>query len=183
MIWGAPSVPAMTFWGSVVLCALLLVVGLRLLRGRRRAIGGAVLAVALMAPLAARAITLPFTFANGTVADATQVNANFAALNTNRAYGFIAENGVQQPGNVGIVDVVLGARAGEYCFKLGFQPVSAVATLNPTFSQSQSVPMIIQTAPGFTDQGDCPSDHQDAEVIITGVNGGFFRNAFSVVFQ
>jgi hypothetical protein len=80
MIWGGATtaVPALTTWGAIVLGALLLAFGVRRLRGPRpRVVGVVALALAILLPLSARA--LPFVFSNGTVADATQVNANFAA--------------------------------------------------------------------------------------------------------
>jgi hypothetical protein len=78
---GALSVPAVGFWGAMLLGAALAVVGLRLVRnGRRRTLGVIAVAIAILAPITARAVTL-ITFTNGTVADANQVNANFAALN------------------------------------------------------------------------------------------------------
>jgi hypothetical protein len=82
MIWGraAASVPALGFWGVLLLGAVLGAVGVRLLRGARpRALGVLALALAIAIPLSAGAVTL-ITFTNGTVADANQVNANFAAL-------------------------------------------------------------------------------------------------------
>jgi hypothetical protein len=80
MIWGGTTaVPALSTWAAIVLGALLLAFGVRRLRGPRpRVVGALALALAVLVPLSARA--LPFVFANGTVADATQVNANFAAL-------------------------------------------------------------------------------------------------------
>jgi hypothetical protein len=80
MIWGrTPAVPALGAWGAILLGAVLLAFGIRRLRGPRpRVLGALALALAILLPLSARA--LPFTFTNGTVADATQVNANFAAL-------------------------------------------------------------------------------------------------------
>jgi hypothetical protein len=78
MIWGqAGAVPAIGFWTSCALGALLGVVGMRALRHKRR--GVLLVALALLIPVSARAVTL-ITFNNGTVADANQVNANFAAL-------------------------------------------------------------------------------------------------------
>lgn len=64
----------------MLLGVVLGVVGLRRLREvRPRSLGAAALALALLIPLSARALTL-VTFTNGTVADANQINANFAAL-------------------------------------------------------------------------------------------------------
>jgi hypothetical protein len=79
MIWGGvATVPAVGFWGAVALGALLGSLGVRRLRGRPRMVGAGALLLALLLPISARAV--PFTFTNGTIADATQVNANFAAL-------------------------------------------------------------------------------------------------------
>jgi hypothetical protein len=80
MLWGQlAAVPALSFWGVILLAAVLGVLGGRRLRsGRPRTLGMIALGLALLVPISARA--LPFTFTNGTVADATQVNANFAAL-------------------------------------------------------------------------------------------------------
>jgi len=81
MIWGGTPVPAIGFWGTLLLGAVLGAVGVSFLRGRKpRTVGAIVLALALIIPISARAITL-ITFTNGTIADANQVNANFAALN------------------------------------------------------------------------------------------------------
>jgi hypothetical protein len=63
----------------IVLVALLGALAVRRLRsGRPRLLGMLTLAFALLVPISARA--LPYTFANGAVADANQVNANFAAV-------------------------------------------------------------------------------------------------------
>ena len=82
MVWGqaqAAAVPAVGFWGMILLAAALGAWGVRRLRGPRpRVVGTVALVLALLVPISARA--LPFTFTNGTVADATQVNANFAAV-------------------------------------------------------------------------------------------------------
>jgi hypothetical protein len=95
MIWGAPTaVPAVEFWGVVLLAALLGSLGVRRLRSARpRLMGMTALAVALLVPITARAV--PFTFTNGTVADATQVNANFAAV-----------SGLAPAGSSNLVDLV-----------------------------------------------------------------------------
>jgi hypothetical protein len=71
--------------------------------------GGQVLGVlALLAPLSARALgSLPFLFANGTVADATQVNANFEAL---RAEGVSdAETRVYGDGSAGALNIPINS--------------------------------------------------------------------------
>lgn len=80
MIWGQiVSVPALGFWGLLALGALLGIVGVRCLRGARpRTLGAMALALAILIPISVRAV--PFTFTNGTLADANQVNANFAAV-------------------------------------------------------------------------------------------------------
>jgi hypothetical protein len=58
---------------------------LRRSRPRTAALVGGALAVLL--PLSA--VAVPFTFANGTVADATQVNANFAALAPVNGFSYV----------------------------------------------------------------------------------------------
>jgi hypothetical protein len=80
MIWGRlATVPATSFWSLLILGALLGAVGVRFLRGPRpRRLAMFVLVFAVLIPITVRAV--PFTFTNGTVADATQVNANFAAV-------------------------------------------------------------------------------------------------------
>jgi hypothetical protein len=86
MVWGqgqAAAVPAAGFWGSMLLAVALGAWGVRRLSAPRpRLIGTIALGLALLMPISARA--LPFTFTNGTVADATQVNANFAAVVANQ---------------------------------------------------------------------------------------------------
>jgi hypothetical protein len=79
MIWGElAAVPALGFWSSLILGSLLGIVGARFLRrGRSRRVAILALAAGVLIPLTVRAV--PFTFTNGTVADAAQVNANFAA--------------------------------------------------------------------------------------------------------
>jgi hypothetical protein len=80
MLWGqTTSVPSLWFWGAAILSAALLLIGVSVLRkGRPRTMGIAALVVGLLVPLSVEAV--PFTFSNGTVADANQVNANFAAV-------------------------------------------------------------------------------------------------------
>jgi hypothetical protein len=162
---------------------MLMVVGLRLLRARRRTIGVAVLLLALAAPLSAKALSLPFTFANNTVADATQVNANFAALAATRAYGFVNANAtLDSLNNVGIADVVQPF-TGYYCFKLGFSPKNAVATIDPT--TTGTVDIIMTTVPRSSSVGlsGCPTDHLDGGVVIKTMNGALANAGFYIAFQ
>jgi hypothetical protein len=116
MIWGQlVAVPALGFWGAMLLGALLGGLGVRRLRGARpRVVGALALALALLVPISARA--LPFTFTNGTVADANQVNANFAAL--------ASQQGVAPAGSSNLVD--LTTSLGTFCnggsgFKVEFR--------------------------------------------------------------
>jgi hypothetical protein len=65
----------------MLLGAGLLLLGQRLLaRGSGRALTLMVLALAFLFPLSNALAALPFSFTNGTVADANQVNSNFSAL-------------------------------------------------------------------------------------------------------
>lgn len=82
MIWGAGSgVPLLGPSGLVALALGVALAGALLLwRGHRWGAGVALLALLLTAPAVALALTLPHTFANGTVADADEVNENFAAV-------------------------------------------------------------------------------------------------------
>jgi hypothetical protein len=85
MLWGVgPAVPAVGFWTAVALGAVLLAVGRRMVErgGHRRTIGVTALLLALVLPVSAALATVPFSFTNGTVADATQVNSNFSALDS-----------------------------------------------------------------------------------------------------
>jgi hypothetical protein len=68
----------------MLLGALLTAIGVRAVRGRRHAAALVLTAILLVVPLAAFAgsLVLPFTFSNGTIADANAVNANFAAVET-----------------------------------------------------------------------------------------------------
>lgn len=84
MLWGsgAPAVPTLDGWGLLLLSAVLVVTALLMLVKRRAPRTTLVLFVALVVPLAgyATTISMPYVFSNGTVADATQVNANFDEL-------------------------------------------------------------------------------------------------------
>jgi hypothetical protein len=177
------AVPALGFWGSVVLCACLMVVALRLLRRRRRAIGLTVLALALAVPLSAKALSLPFTFVNNTVADANQVNANFAALAATRAYGFVRANATLDPlNNAGILDVVQPF-TGQYCFRLGFTPKNVVATIDPTTTGAINIIMAIVPRSDAAGLSGCPTDHLDGGVIVKNVSGSLANVGFYIAFQ
>src|SRR5262245_43375966 len=79
MIWGqAAGVPALGLWAVLLLGAVLGAIGVRLLTGRPRTLGAIVLAFAILIAISVGAV--PFAFTNGTPADATKVNANFASL-------------------------------------------------------------------------------------------------------
>ena len=81
MIWGGAAVPTLPLGMLLLLMFCCFVAGGYLLRPERRNRRNAVAAALLvMLPFSVAAVTLPFTFQNGTIADANQVNANFAAL-------------------------------------------------------------------------------------------------------
>jgi hypothetical protein len=85
MIWGAPGVPALGTSSLVLLGVILVLVARHAIRSgvSARRTGLLAAAVALGLAWSAWAQTgpmLPFKFTNGSVADATQVNANFTAL-------------------------------------------------------------------------------------------------------
>ncbi len=82
--WGRTiNVPAMGFFGILVFSCLVGVSGVLLLRSKRMT-AGAFAVLLVLVPFTAFATTfvttVPFVFTNGTVANATQVNADFAAL-------------------------------------------------------------------------------------------------------
>jgi hypothetical protein len=85
MIWGMNAVPMTGPVGWMLLGAALMLVGARLRKRPSPTTTAAVLFVAVLAvPLTGGAaqILLPHLFVNGTVADANEVNANFALLET-----------------------------------------------------------------------------------------------------
>jgi hypothetical protein len=119
MIWSAAAAaaPAVGFWGAMLLGALLGAAGVTFLRGARpRTIGLAALALVLAVPALARA--LPYTFTNGTIADATQVNADFSSLvgtgksyyNASTSFGTTAMVGL----STGVSVATLSLPAGSY---------------------------------------------------------------------
>jgi len=91
LIWGDPAavpVPLLDSWGLLMLGIALGVVASRALqRGHARTVALGFAALVALSPVALRALTLPHTFSNGTVADADEVNANFAALETSLESG------------------------------------------------------------------------------------------------
>jgi hypothetical protein len=88
MIWTAgKSVPAAPLWALVAFAVVLLIIGYRVGRRQRMSRGLAVtlaIIVALVPVAVVRAMpfTVPFSFVNGTVADANQLNANFTAVDS-----------------------------------------------------------------------------------------------------
>ncbi|MBW2668185.1 MAG: hypothetical protein JRE13_17980, partial [Deltaproteobacteria bacterium] len=83
MLWGggAPEVPMLSLPALGILALSLIIAGL--IARRRPGLFATMMVVALvLAPLVANAtpISMPFIFSNGTIADADDVNANFAVL-------------------------------------------------------------------------------------------------------
>jgi hypothetical protein len=78
-VWGGgPATPALGAGWTLVLGCLLGAFAVFWMRSSRRA-GVAILALCVFLPLSAAAM-VPFIFTNGQTADATQVNADFAAV-------------------------------------------------------------------------------------------------------
>jgi hypothetical protein len=184
MIWGGShAVPATALWGIVILCIALATLGVRFLRGQHRALGAAALLLALAIPLTSRAVTLPFTFVNNTVADATQVNANFAALASGRIYGFVNANGTLDATiNGGIIDVNQPF-TGQYCFKLGAPAKNAVATIDPSTTGVVDIIMTFVPHAGAVGLSGCPTGYNDAAAIIKNTGGALANAGFYVSFQ
>ena len=81
MVWGGVAVPTLPFAMLSLLMFCCFIAGGYFLRpGHRGPKGYLAAALLVMAPLSVAALTLPYTFVNGTIADAAKVNANFAAL-------------------------------------------------------------------------------------------------------
>ncbi|MEM7542272.1 MAG: hypothetical protein AAF384_11920 [Pseudomonadota bacterium] len=81
MIWGggaSPTVVPFGFWSTLILGLVL--GGCIVLANRHRAARVPIAFMLLGVGMGGAALTLPHTFTNGTVADADEVNANFAAL-------------------------------------------------------------------------------------------------------
>ena len=103
LIWGfvgaspeaITQIPLVSDWGLV---ALGFVLGVAALLARRNRHALATIAVFLVcAPLLVRSVTLPFTFDNGEVADADEVNANFDALSDAIDTGLVGPEGPEGP--------------------------------------------------------------------------------------
>jgi hypothetical protein len=132
MIWGrAHAVPVMGPLSLMLLAMGLMVSGWILLRdpAMRRLMGIAMVLLGLLVPISTFAV--PFTFTNGTVADATQVNQNFASLDANKtlAFAHVNSNGTidSDSGNITVVKV----DAGLYCAAVSSAtPRVAVASLD-----------------------------------------------------
>jgi hypothetical protein len=84
MLWGGTAVPALGLWVAGGLGAVLLLAGQWLIaRGvHRRTVTLLAILLSLIVPVSVAVASLPFTFTNGTIADANQVNSNFGALDS-----------------------------------------------------------------------------------------------------
>jgi hypothetical protein len=184
MLWGTvPSVPAVGVWMLLLLAAGFTLFGVRRLGARPRTMGLAALLLALAIPLTARALTLPFTFTNGTIADASQVNANFAALASGKVYGFVNANGTLDQGiNGGIVDVN-SPGAGFYCIKLGAPAKSFVASIDPTTIGGVAIVMTFVPHAGAIGLSGCPAGFNDAAAVVKNGSGAQVAAGFYAVFQ
>ena len=82
MLWGSPAVPGPGVWGVLLGgFAILFASRLFLRRGAARPLAAVLLLGLVAVPIAVWAtVTLPYSFSNGSVADADEVNANFSAL-------------------------------------------------------------------------------------------------------
>jgi len=81
MVWGGPAVPTLPVGLLVVLMLGCFLAGGFFLRPGRRGPRSALAAALLfLLPLSVTALTLPHVFANGTIADADEVNADFEAI-------------------------------------------------------------------------------------------------------
>jgi hypothetical protein len=184
MIWGMrQTVPATSIWVLLLLVAALVLVALRILRVRPRTMGIAALVLAFAVPLSAKALTLPYSFTNGTVADANQVNANFAALANGRIYGFVNPDGTLDAGINGGIIAVTNPVVGYYCFKLGGPAKNAVASIDPTTTGAMAIVMTFVPHAGSGGLANCPADFSDAGALVRNVSGAQVNAGFYVSFQ
>ena len=83
MTWGGVAVPSLPLGMLILLLAGCFLAGGYFLRPERRNRRSYLVAALLVAiPLSVGAVTLPHVFVNGSIADANEVNANFAAITT-----------------------------------------------------------------------------------------------------
>jgi hypothetical protein len=161
LIWGqAASVPSLGWWGALLLGVLLGMVAAHTLRGARaRAIGAFVLAIAFIVPIAAHA--LPFTFSNGTIADANQVNANFEAVNITTA-------------RIALTSEVVfpTATSSNYVFEGSTSTLTTTATQRITGSATSFV--FVTAAGGAIDQSFCYRAAATTNPLITFPGGVVF---------
>jgi hypothetical protein len=124
LLWGtAQQAPAMGFWSALILGAVVGLLGIRVLRGARPPVVAALaVVITLGLPLVARALPSINTFTNGTVADATQVNANFSAVRVLTANGVSFSVGATK--YCGSTSSVNGAAGGYANIKAMCQAVS-----------------------------------------------------------
>jgi hypothetical protein len=140
MVWGhLVSTPAMPGLFTLLLGVLLGLYGRRALAlgGRHRRSG--IVALGLLVLLASRVAyaTVPFTFTNGTVADANQVNQNFAAHDT-------SINTLTSKVNAGAVDIdesLFRARSGSAQVNFGFGNGGAAIVSGTDFELVAPVPI------------------------------------------
>jgi hypothetical protein len=169
MIWGrsSPAVPLLGPLGLLLLALVLMVSGALISRhpSARRLMGKATLVLLLLVPVSALAV--PFTFTNGTVADATQVNQNFSTLETRiaaleakktLAFAHVNANGTidNDSGNLTVSKVA----AGMYCAGVtGATPKVAVVSLDSLANVGGTVQAGVFAASG------CPAGAQQILVI------------------
>jgi hypothetical protein len=170
-------------WSVILLCVAFIFLGLRSVRARPRTYGLVALVLALAIPLSAKALSLPFTFTNGTVADATQVNADFAALANGRIFGFVNANGTLDTGINGGIVGVSQPFAGQYCFNLGGPAKNAVANIDPSTTGSVNIIMTFVPHGGASGLSGCPTGFNDAAAIVKSTAGVLESAGFYISFQ
>lgn len=81
LIWGGHAVPGLSVGMLLILMGCCFAAGGYFLRpGSKTRRGSIAAALLLLLPISVAAVTLPYSFSNGTIADASQVNANFTAI-------------------------------------------------------------------------------------------------------
>lgn len=120
MVWGfsLPSVPTVGGAGLIVMALLLFALGA--VAQRLRAARYAAVILVLLVPLMALAV--PNVFENGTVADADEVNENFADLEgALPLLAFSGETHVQRNNIAGTTSTTLGSTTDRVCFLTSVQ--------------------------------------------------------------